>query len=61
LVSLAEAGFQLSLPRRDVLALIRSGDVVAMKVRGQVLVVYGSLVAFTRREQAKQTDLKARA
>jgi hypothetical protein len=44
------------LPRKDVLALIRSGDVVAMKVRGQVLVVYGSLLAFTRREQAKQTD-----
>lgn len=49
LVSLAEAGFQLSLPEKDIFALIRDGDLVAVKVRGQVLVVYDSLTAFTRR------------
>lgn len=49
LVSLAEAGFQLSLPEEEITALIRGGDLVAVKVRGQVLVVYESLTAFTRR------------
>jgi hypothetical protein len=49
LVSLMEAGFQLSLPEKDVAALIRAGDLVTVKVRGQVLVVYESLTAFTRR------------
>jgi len=49
LVSLAEAGFQLSLSEKDIIALVRDGDLVAVKVRGQVLVVYESLTAFTRR------------
>jgi hypothetical protein len=49
LVSLAEAGFQLSLQEKDIIALVRIGDLVAVKVRGQVLVVYESLTAFTRR------------
>jgi hypothetical protein len=49
LVSLSEAGFQLSLPQEDVIALVRDGDLVTVKVRGQVLVVYESLTAFTRR------------
>lgn len=49
LVSLAEASFQLSLPQQDVIALIRDGDLVAVRVRGQVLVVFESLTAFTRR------------
>jgi hypothetical protein len=49
LVSLAEAEFQLSLPEKDIIALIRDGDLIAVKVRGQVLVVYESLTAFTRR------------
>ena len=49
LVSLAEAGFQLSLPAADISALIQDGDLVAVKVRGQILVTYDSLIAFTRR------------
>jgi hypothetical protein len=49
LVSIAETSFQLSLPNEDVAALIRDGDLVAVNVRGQVLVVYDSLIAFTRR------------
>ena len=49
LVSLAEARFQLSLPEKDIVALIRDGELVAVKVRGQVLVVYESLTAFTKR------------
>lgn len=49
LVSLAEAGFQLSLPEEDIIALIRKGDLIAVKVRGQILIIYDSLTAFTRR------------
>jgi hypothetical protein len=49
LISLAEAGFQLSLPENNIIALARDGDLVAVKVRGQVLIVYESLTAFTRR------------
>jgi hypothetical protein len=49
LVSIAEAEFQLSLPEKDIIALIRDGDLIAVKVRGQVLIVYESLTAFTRR------------
>ena len=49
LVSLAEAEFQLSLPEKDIIALIRDGDLIAVKARGQVLVVYESLTAFARR------------
>jgi hypothetical protein len=56
LVSLAEAGFQLSLPKEDVAALIRTGDLVTVKVRGQVLVVYESLTAFTRRAKRNSAD-----
>jgi hypothetical protein len=49
LVSLAEAGFQLSLSAADINALIKEGDLVTVKVRDQILVTYDSLVAFTRR------------
>ena len=49
LVSIAEASFQLSLPNDEIAALIRNGELVAVNVRGQVLVVYDSLTAFTRR------------
>jgi hypothetical protein len=55
LVSLAEAGFQLSLPQEDVITLVRDGDLVAVKIRGQVLVVYESLTAFTRRARRNST------
>jgi hypothetical protein len=55
LVSLAEAGFQLSLPQEDVIELVRDGDLVTVKVRGQVLVVYESLTAFMRRARRKST------
>ena len=49
LVSVAEASFQLSLPQEEIAALIRDGELVAVKVRYQVLVVYDSLTAFTGR------------
>ena len=49
LVSIAEASFQLSLPDGDIAALIRDGELVAVKVRGQILVAYDSLISFTRR------------
>jgi excisionase family DNA binding protein len=49
LVSIAEASFQLSLPNEEIVALIRDGELLAVKVRDQVLVVYDSLTAFTRR------------
>jgi hypothetical protein len=49
LVSVAEASFQLSLAKEEIAALIRDGELVAVKVKGQVLVLYDSLTAFTRR------------
>jgi len=55
LVSLVEAGFQLSLPEEDIIALVRDGDLIAVKVRDQVLVAYDSLVAFTRRAKRQNT------
>jgi excisionase family DNA binding protein len=57
LVSLDESAFQLSLPREEVVALIREGDLTAVKVREHVLVAYDSLVALTRR--AKRNSSKA--
>lgn len=59
LVSVAESAFQLSLPKEDIIALIRDGDLVAVKVRGQVLVVYESLTAFTRRAKRNSAVLEA--
>ena len=55
LVSIAEASFQLSLPKEEITALMRDGELVAVKVREQVLVVYDSLTAFTRRVQRNST------
>ena len=49
LISLAEAGYQLSLPQSDIVSLIRDGELVALSVRGQILVEYQSLISFTRR------------
>jgi hypothetical protein len=49
LVSLPETTYQLGLPKEDIAALIRDGELVAVRVRGQVLVVYESLISFTRR------------
>lgn len=49
LVSVPESSFQLSLPEEEIAALIRDGELVAVKVKGQVLIVYDSIVAFTRR------------
>lgn len=53
LVSIPETKFQLSLSEEDIHALINEGELVAVKVRGQVLVVYESLVAFTRRARRR--------
>jgi hypothetical protein len=55
LVSIAETSFQLSLPQEEIAALIRDGELVAVKIRGQVLVVYDSLTAFTRRARRNST------
>jgi excisionase family DNA binding protein len=55
LVSIAEASFQLSLPNDEIAALIRDGELVAVKVRDQVLIVYDSLTAFTRRARRNST------
>ena len=49
LVSIPEAGFQLSLPKEEIAVLVRDGELVAVRVRDQVLIVYDSLTAFTRR------------
>lgn len=49
LVSIPEASFQLSLPKEEIAVLVRDGELVAVKVRDQVLVLYDSLTAFTRR------------
>lgn len=51
LVSVAEASFQLSLPNEEIAALIRDDELVAVRVRDKVLVVYDSLTAFARRAQ----------
>ena len=61
LISLTEAGFQLSLPVADISALIHEGDLVAVKVRGQVLIAYDSLVAFTRRAKRNSVVTEAHA
>jgi excisionase family DNA binding protein len=54
LVSLGEASFQLSVPEDDVVALIRDGDLTAVKVRDHVLVAYDSLMAFMRRAKRQK-------
>jgi len=57
LVSITEASFQLSLPEEAIMELVRENELVAVKVRGQILVPYESLTAFTRR--AKRSSLKS--
>jgi excisionase family DNA binding protein len=57
LISLDEAAFQLSLPKEEITALIREGDLTAVKVRDQVLVIYDSLVALTRRAKRNSVVL----
>lgn len=57
LVSFTEAGFQLSLSEKDIIELVRDGELVAVKVRGQILIPYESLTAFTRRATRKSTVL----
>jgi hypothetical protein len=49
LVSIGEASFQLSLTIDEIVTLVRDGELVAVKVKDRVLVVYDSLTAFTRR------------
>ncbi len=61
LVSIAEASFQLSLSKEEIAGLIRDGDLIAVKVRGQVLVVYDSLTAFMRRARRNSTVVEAGA
>jgi excisionase family DNA binding protein len=49
LISLPETAFQLSLSQEGVVALIRDGEITAVKVRDQLLIAYDSVAAFTRR------------
>jgi hypothetical protein len=58
LISIPEAGFQLSLPQGEIAALIRDGELVALRARGHLLVVYDSLTAFTRRAQRSRSSAK---
>ena len=46
---MAEAGFQLSLPEQDVAELVRAGELLMVRVRGQDLIIYEGLLAFIRR------------
>jgi hypothetical protein len=57
LISLVEAGFQLSLTQEDVVSLIREGELVALNIRGQILLEYRSLLTFTGR--AKQNRIRS--
>ena len=51
LVTTAEAGFQLGLTDpSDVEALIHRGEIVALTVRGQRLVVMESVTSYVKRE-----------
>jgi hypothetical protein len=59
LVSIAEASFQLSLPNEEIAALIRDGELIAVKVRDEVLVVYDSLTALTRRARRSSAVVEA--
>ena len=54
LVPISEVEFQLTLGESDVLALIRAGELTAVKVRGEVRVIFESVEAFARR--AKKRD-----
>jgi len=58
LVSVAEASFQLSLSEQEITGLVNDGELVAVRVRGQVLVVYDSLTAFTRRARRNSVVLE---
>jgi excisionase family DNA binding protein len=49
LISIREASFQLSLPEQMIVRLIGDGELSAVKIREQVLVVYDSLASLTRR------------
>jgi len=61
LVSIAEASFQLSLPNDEIAVLIRDGELVAVTVREQVLVVYDSLTAFTRRARRNSMTVQVKS
>jgi hypothetical protein len=51
LVSFAEASFQLSLEVADVEQLVKEGELVAVVVRGQRLVVFASITALISRKR----------
>jgi hypothetical protein len=59
LVSIAEASFQLSLPKEEIGALIRDGELVAVRIKDQVFVIYESLAAFTRRARRNGSAIEA--
>jgi excisionase family DNA binding protein len=49
MITFDEACNQIGLSAEDVAALIKDGELVAVKVRGKTLVFYESVVAFARR------------
>jgi hypothetical protein len=51
LISKPGAAFEMSLPEAEIEELIRSGDLTAIFVRGQHLVVYESLLTLIRRKR----------
>jgi hypothetical protein len=58
LIPLEEAAFQLSVPMEEIPPLIEAGEIAAIRIRGQLLVLYDSLVAFARREARRGRDKK---
>jgi hypothetical protein len=57
LISTTEAGYQLSLPEQDVAELVRAGELLMVRVRGQELIIYESLTAFIRRMRRKAVSV----
>jgi hypothetical protein len=58
LVPLEEAAFQLSVPMEEIPTMIQAGEIAAIRVRGRLLVLYDSLVAFARREARRGRNKK---
>jgi hypothetical protein len=59
LVSPEEASFQLSVPVEEIRPLIEADEIVAVKVRGHLLILFESLTAFARREARRNRSKKA--
>jgi excisionase family DNA binding protein len=56
LIPVSEAAFQLSVSEEEIPAMIADGTLTAIEVRGQLRIVYESLIAFARREVRRKRD-----